>query len=414
MIQKSTPSRIFNLGGTYTTLPNKSLALLSDAITLGMFAIFISKPKDWRINKDNVCKDLNIKPRQYTQGIKFLKSVDLCREFCVYKDGKLNGRELIVVSQLSDWDDAQNQIIEFEQDNNVKLHLIEYKKDDEALQDNAKTESSLSSGSVKQSPLETDPTENATTAIYSKQTTEQEKTKEAAAIGQSSQDSEFLEEVQTEPAAAAAASSANALDARVEATEQDGVIAERLTANQCQYVAQLSAELNEANATLGATVEDIEALLLDPKSFSKSGRDFFRKLNTIRAQALKGNFTSPGSVHKATVEIDEKVQAQKAVDDALAKLLADKHSLECALRSKAAQLSPVLAQSHRSAIAVIDSEIDKLNPHAVVGHGHDSTSMQKDIQLIDVPALVAGSACGNDMCSSSFGSATSLSNGGVS
>jgi len=411
MIQKSTPSRIFNLGGTYTTLPNKSLALLSDAITLGMFAIFISKPKDWRINKDNVCKDLNIKPRQYTQGIKFLKSVDLCREFCVYKDGKLNGRELIVVSQPSDWDDAQNQIIEFEQDYNVKLHLIEHKKDDEALQDNAKTEGSLSSGSVKQSPLKTDPTENATTAVYSKQTTEQEKTKEAAAIGQSSQDSEFLEEVQTEPAAAAS-SSANALDARVEATEQDGVIAERLTANQCQYVAQLSAELNEANAALGATVEDIEALLLDPKRFSKSGRDFFRKLNTIRAQALKGNFTSPGSVHKVAAAIDEKVQAQKAKDDALDKLRAEKHSLECALRSKAAQLSSVLAESHRSAIAGIEAEIAKLNPHAVVGHGHHSTSMQKNSQLIDVPAL-GGSACGTDMCSSSFGSATSLSSGGA-
>ena len=172
MIQKSSPSRIFNLGGTYTTLPNKSLALLSDAITLGMFAIFISKPKDWRINKENVCNDLNIKPRQYTQGIKALKSVDLCREFCVYKDGKLNGRELIVVSQPSDWEDAQNQIVEFEQDNNVKLHLVHYKKDDEALQDNAKTEGSLSSGSVKQSPLKTVLTENATTAIYSKQTTE--------------------------------------------------------------------------------------------------------------------------------------------------------------------------------------------------------------------------------------------------
>ena len=258
MIQKSTPSRIFNLGGTYTTLPNKSLALLSDAITLGMFAIFISKPKDWRINKDNVCKDLNIKPRQYTQGIKSLKSVDLCREFCVYKDGKLNGRELIVVSQPTDWDDAQNQIIEFEQDNNVKLHLVEHKKDDEALQGNAKTEGSLFSGSVKQSPLKTDPTENATTAIYSKQTTEQEKTKEAAAIGQPSQESEVLGETQNQPAAAIPC--AKAQNAKAEATAQDGVIAERLTTTQYQYAVQLATELNSANPSLGVTAQDIEAL----------------------------------------------------------------------------------------------------------------------------------------------------------
>ena len=233
----------------------------------------------------------------------------------------------------------------------------------------------------------------------------------AAALGQPSQESEVLGEAQTVPAAAFP--SANALDAKAESTAQDGVIAERLTKKQYQYAAQLATELNSANPSLGVTTEGIEVLLLDRKRFSMAGRDFFRKLNTIRAQALKGNFTSPGLVHKATVQIDEKVQAQKADDDALAKLLADKHSLNCALRSKVAQLSPVLAQSHRSAIAVIDSEIDKLNPHAVVGHGHDSTSMQKDSQLIDVPAL-AGSACGNDMCSSSFGSATSLSNGGVS
>ena len=100
--------------------------------------------------------------------------------------------------------------------------------------------------------------------------------------------------------------------------------------------------------------------------------------------------------------IDEKQQAQKAVDDELAKLLADKHSLESALRCKAAQLSPVLAQSHRSAIEGIESKIDKLNPHAVVGHGHHSTSMQKDSKIIDVPAL-GSSACGDDMRPSSVG-----------
>jgi len=386
MIQKSSPSRIFNLGGTYTTLPNKSLSLLSDAVTLGMFAIFISKPKDWRINKENVCKDLNIKPRQYTQGIKALKSVDLCREFCVYKDGKLNGRELIVVSQPSDWDDAQNQIIKFEQDNNVKLHLIEHKKDDVALQDNAKTEGSLSSGSVKQSPLETDLTENATTVIYSKQTTEQEKTKEAAAIGQPPQESEVLGETQNQ--SAAAFPSANALDANAGGTAQDGVIAERLTAKQCQYVIQLATELNSIDPSLGVTTEDIEALLLDSKRFSRAGRDFFRKLNTIRAEALKGNFTSPKSVQKVAAAIDEKVQAQKAKDDALAKLFAEKHSLECALRSKAAQLSPVLAQSHRSAIAGIDAEIAKLlsGSGSVSSESH-SIPFKEDSKFSGSPAL---------------------------
>jgi len=399
MIQKSSPSRIFNLGGTYTTLSNKSLALLSDAITLGMFAIFISKPRDWRINKENVCKDLNIKPRQYTQGIKALKSVDLCREFCVYKDGKLNGRELIVVSQPTDWDDAQNQIIEFEQDNNVKLHLIEYKNSDEALQDNAKTEGSLSSGSVKQSPLETDPTENATTVIYSKQTTEQEKTKEAAAIGQPPQESEVLGETQNQ--SAAAFPSANALDANAGGTAKDGVIAERLTAKQYRYAVQLSADLNETNAALGAKTEDIEALLLDPKRFSKTGRDFFRKLNTIRAQALKGNFTAPGSVKKMAVAIDEKEQAQKAKDDALAKLRAEKHSLECALRSKAAQLSPTLAESHRSAITVIDAEVAKLQ--ACVSSESHSIPFQEDSQLSGGPAL-SRYAFENYMWSSSLGS----------
>ena len=141
--------------------------------------------------------------------------------------------------------------------------------------------------------------------------------------------------------------------------------------------------------------EAIESLLLDPKSFSKAGRDFFRKLNTIRAQALKGNFTAPGSVQKVAVAMDEKERAEKAKDDALDKLRAKKHSLECALRSKAAQLSPVLAQSHRSALAVIDSEIDKINPHAVVGHEHHSVSLQKDSLVIDVRAL-GGPVRGNE------------------
>ena len=113
--------------------------------------------------------------------------------------------------------------------------------------------------------------------------------------------------------------------------------------------------------------------------------------------------------------IDGKEQAQKAKDDALAKLRAEKHSLECALRSKAAQLSSVLADSHRAAISVIDGEIAKLNPHAATalsGHGHHSTSMQKDSQFSDDLAL-SGSAIGHDMWSSSFGTVASFSSGGM-
>ena len=152
----------------------------------------------------------------------------------------------------------------------------------------------------------------------------------------------------------------------------DLVIAETLTAEQKQHAMALSAELNSTIPSLGATVEDIETILLNANCFAKAKRDFFKKLNTIRSQALKGNWSPPKSVQDEQAKVDAKTAEHKAISDELARLQIDKHSIKCALKSKLAMTSPAMLESYRVQLAEVEKAIARL----IDGDVEDSETVQ--------------------------------------
>ena len=110
MIEKKTASEIYNLGGTYTVLPNKSINMITCPLTLGVWAGLIQKDKDWSIRQPEVCERFGISKRQYYSITSHLKKIDLMREYTKRNNQKLLGKTLVVVSSIDDWTDAEKRL----------------------------------------------------------------------------------------------------------------------------------------------------------------------------------------------------------------------------------------------------------------------------------------------------------------
>ena len=121
MIEKKSASQILNLGGTYTTLPNRSIDAIGSPTTLGVWVFLVSKPRDWSINQKNVCERFSLSKRNYYRAMAELKSVGLCKEYTKRNKTSLCGKVTVVVSSLDDWKDAQIRLDEYAVKNKIKL-----------------------------------------------------------------------------------------------------------------------------------------------------------------------------------------------------------------------------------------------------------------------------------------------------
>ncbi len=75
MIAKSTASQIYNLGGTYTTLPNESLLAIRDAAAIGVWAYLVSKNESWRLERSFLCEELGLNPTLSVLQLNLSKSM---------------------------------------------------------------------------------------------------------------------------------------------------------------------------------------------------------------------------------------------------------------------------------------------------------------------------------------------------
>ena len=121
MIEKKSASQILNLGESYTTLPNKSLDLITNPITLGVWVFLVSKHKDWDINRENICKRFGISKRSYYNSIAELKHVGLCKEYTKRNEKSLCGKLLVVVSSTNDWDAVQTRLDGFSSESGIRF-----------------------------------------------------------------------------------------------------------------------------------------------------------------------------------------------------------------------------------------------------------------------------------------------------
>ncbi len=367
MIEKSHAGQIINLGGTYTTLPNEALDLIEDALTLGVWAYLISKPRNWRINKANVCQKLSIKERQYYAAIKQLKCIGLCREYCIRQQGRLRGKTIVIVSCSSDWHRAEGALDKYQ--SSQKLTLVDITKNTleklpkKTLQpnnDEEVTEIDKFRPSEKQRLQKTDVSVGESSPIYKKQINGNNK---AAAIESLSQKSNPSGKQENQNAAASFVN--DIPQSTLQSVET--VIGRQLTDSQQMIVDKLSQSLNTMLPELALSPQDIAAALLDQKCYSKAGRDFWKKINTLRAQALKGAWQPASRITLDLKSSDAEDSVIKVLRSQLHQLTLDRSTLLSALRSPlAARNSSFLNEQQQcldaveQSIATTQSELESL------------------------------------------------------
>jgi hypothetical protein len=135
----------------------------------------------------------------------------------------------------------------------------------------------------------------------------------------------------------------------------ESLITEGLTEQQKIYLDRQLSMLNFDDLTTQRLAKEIEAGLIDPHCFIKTGNDFYRKINAIIKSVKIGQWTPPASLQQRHYEEKEKQTNQKqreihalwlAWNQAINHVYSLKRDLAAA---KTAAYYPALVQQHDQA-----------------------------------------------------------------
>jgi hypothetical protein len=355
MIGKSTAKKILNLGGQYTTLPNKSIGLIKSSDTLGVWTYLVSKPRDWEINKKNVCQRLGISIQRYYKSMRELKEVDLCREYAVRHNRKgFMGKEIIIVSGLHDWEDVDNLIKNSEVNDSVKFTVLRTSQ----KQTLHKTDASESPIYINKRDIEI--TEKTKAAIVEENNeVEIEDKKFAAAVNvdfenkkndlvETSTKAKRAESYISKPACRDVTSSKPKTSTKIIKDESDLIIADVLTTTQTLVVENCVDSLVEPGAIAlvdgGDYKQAIAKTLLDKNQFKQTGNSFEYKLNAIKKAIREGYYTTKqtdtkqNSNHPQTLQEAEEQRKIQAIKQEINKAKQSIQAQESAIASPIAQM----------------------------------------------------------------------------
>ena len=76
-IKKETPTRLVKYGATYAVIPSSTIALVGDAVALGILTYLLDKPDTWIPRKKDICNALNIGDDRWKRATKLLHDLDL-------------------------------------------------------------------------------------------------------------------------------------------------------------------------------------------------------------------------------------------------------------------------------------------------------------------------------------------------
>lgn len=141
----------------------------------------------------------------------------------------------------------------------------------------------------------------------------------------------------------------------------EAVIGHRLTAKQLAVVAKLADTLNSALPKLGVLPEDLTKSLLDPKCYSKAGRDFHKKVNTLRAQALRGQWRPSSKIDLASKACDEQTTVIKTLRSKIQDLTLNRSSLLSSLRSPMAKYDSTFLATQKQRLVELEQRISGMS-----------------------------------------------------
>ena len=76
-IKKETPTRLVKYGATYAVIPSTTIALVGDAVALGILVYLMDKPENWIPRKKDICKALKIGDDRWKKATTLLSDCDL-------------------------------------------------------------------------------------------------------------------------------------------------------------------------------------------------------------------------------------------------------------------------------------------------------------------------------------------------
>ena len=99
-IQKDTPATLKKVGGSYVVLPNDSMALIRDPVSLAIWAYLLSKPESWVVRNAEIKERFGIGRDKATASLAHLRDLGLVwDEFIRDEQGRVISRNLVCSSQ---------------------------------------------------------------------------------------------------------------------------------------------------------------------------------------------------------------------------------------------------------------------------------------------------------------------------
>lgn len=402
MIEKKSPSQILSLGGTYTVLPNKSIALMKNPLTLGVWTYFVSKPPRWGINQKNVCERFNISVRQYYKIIKELKSINLCREYTKRDSRKLLGKVVVIVSSTDDWSDAEKRLDDIGKNggyyltfpaNTYRLGL----ESSEPVNPSNINDSCELNGFVNFTKRQTHnsctlrfvTTHNCDTSQNAKHSNNRDK--EIKENNKASSNSGFSQERQIDT------NSKNTLLAAA-----DFSIGHDLTANQRQYITSqlntLAMDSHNAKDGLfsGMGLQEVSELvgkaILDTNQFKRC-KTFEHKLHSILGEITKGNFNrivadvcSAGNAEKTSSSRVHNITPAQKLQDTIRRLQNECACQQQALTGPMAQY-PDFVSATKACIAKLNEDIAAKESELKALLNTDSQVEDRGADILPLPPL---------------------------
>ena len=99
-IQKDTPATLKKVGGSYVVLPNDSMSLIRDPVSMAIWAYLLSKPESWVVRNAEIQERFDIGRDKTTASLSHLRDLGLVwAEFIRDDHGRVISRNLVCSSQ---------------------------------------------------------------------------------------------------------------------------------------------------------------------------------------------------------------------------------------------------------------------------------------------------------------------------
>lgn len=99
-IQKDTPATLKKVGGSYVVLPNDSMSLIRDPVSMAIWAYLLSKPESWVVRNAEIQERFDIGRDKTTASLSHLRDLGLVWDEFIRDDhGMIISRNLVCSSQ---------------------------------------------------------------------------------------------------------------------------------------------------------------------------------------------------------------------------------------------------------------------------------------------------------------------------